>query len=220
MMIKLYRISAVENERVVKILSKLFSENYGVYNTSGEPIMLSPRMWEQKFSIDSVIVAVGTGILNWEYEDVLGYCTFRNYAAPNTQHHNTAITSLCVKRQYRRNRVATYMIDDIVNSISPGSLLSVATRNPVVLDLIALRPDMELIQPPLEDGSGIIINAKFSYIYNCYFNETFTQIMSDFPVRQEIDGPMMEEKLDFWKNTLGELEYPGNEWIIICKKGN
>ena len=44
--------------------------------------------------------------------------------------------------------------------------------------------------------------------------------MSDFPVRQEIDGPMMEEKLDFWKNTLGELEYPGNEWIIICKKGN
>lgn len=217
-MIKLYRISAVENEKVVKILSKLFSENYGIYDTSGEPVMLSPRMWEQRHLKDNAIVAVGTGILNWEYEDVLGYCVFRNYTAPNLQHH-TAITSLCVKKQYRRNKIATYMIDDIVNSISPGSLLSVATRNPVVLDLIALRPDMELIQPPLEDGSGII-DANFSYIYGYYFNETFTQIMADFPVRQEIDSPMMKEKLDFWKNTLGELEYPGNEWIIICKKGN
>lgn len=217
-MIKLYRISAIENEGVVKILSKLFSENYGVYDTSGEPVMLSPRMWEQRHLKDNVIVAVGTGNSNWEYEDVLGYCVFRNYIAPNLQHH-TAIISLCVKKQYRRNKIATYMIDDIVNSISPGSLLSVATRNPVVLDLIALRPGMELIQPPLEDGSGII-DANFSYIYNCYFNETFTQITADFPVRQEIDSPMIKEKLDFWKNTLGELEYPGNEWIIICKKGN
>lgn len=219
MMIKLYGISAVENEKVIKILSKLFSENYGVYDTSGEPVMLSPRMWEQRHLKDNAIVAVGTGIPNWEYEDVLGYCTFRVCIFPNLLQHNTAITSLCVKKQYRRNKIATYMIDDIVNSISPGSLLSVATRNPVVLDLIALQPDMELIQPPLEDGSGII-DANFSYIHNCYFNETFTQIMANFPVRQEIDSPMMKEKLDFWRNALGELEYPGNEWIIICKKGN
>lgn len=217
-MIKLYRISAVENEGVVKILSKLFSENYGVYDTSEEPVMFSPRMWEQRFSLDDAIIAVGTENPKWEYNDVLGYCTFRpkNYA---DLQHLTAITSLCVKRQYRRNRIATYIIDDIVNFISPGGLLSVATRNPVVLDLIALRPDMELIQLPPEDGSGII-DANFSYIYSCYFNETFTQITADFPVRQEIDSPMMKEKLDFWKNTLGELEYPGNEWIIICKKGN
>ena len=114
-MIKLYEISAVENEKVIKILSKLFSENYGVYDTSGEPVMLSPRMWEQRHLKDYAIVAVGTGILNWEYEDVLGYCVFRNYTAPNLQHH-TAITSLCVKKQYRRNKIATYMIDDIVNS--------------------------------------------------------------------------------------------------------
>lgn len=217
MMIKLYRISAVENENVIKALSKLFSENYGVYDTTGEPTRMSSRMWKLRHSNDDAIVAVGTENSNWE-NDVLGYCTFRTYFGPSLQ-HQTAITSLCVRKQYRRNKIATYMIDDIVNFISPGSLLSVATRNPVVLDLIALRPDMELIQPPSEDGLGII-DTNFSYIYGYYFNKTFTQIMANFPVRQEIDGPMMKEKLDFWKNTLGELEYPGNEWIIICKKGN
>lgn len=107
------------SDEIIAVLSNLFSENYGIWETTGKRVKLSSSRFKELHQLDTVVYMLS------EENEILGFMT---YGPENL------INCLVVKEKYRRKQVASTLVEWLYfYSKEP---ISIITRNPISVHIL------------------------------------------------------------------------------------
>lgn len=210
----------VIDEGILKDICKLYSENYGCWADTGNRITITPRKFLNIHKHEKVYYA--------SYNDgtILGF-----FSVLTKKHNIKIITSECVKKECRDQRVATLLLEYILQGIHQYGLWKIGcvTPNPIMLLTLETHPSLNYIDLESEVSSDVDFGIQLSIFIDEYRRKSYNLMSMVYKKADEVDYkkintgfvpeiPNSEIKdglLKFYQNLMGKLE-PGEEWILFC----
>ena len=101
------------------MLSNLFSENYGIWETTGKRVKLSSSRFKELHQLDTVVYMLSPE------DDILGFLTYDETGL---------INCLVVREDYRRKQIASTLVEWMY--LYSNNPVSIITRNPISIHIL------------------------------------------------------------------------------------
>lgn len=211
-----------ESDEYLRDICNLYSEDYGVWESTGRKIKLTPRKFISLHKGESVYFARLP-----KSDEILGF-----FSVQTRKGNLKVITSGCVKKSYRNKKVATSILKYLLSTLGPYTTwrIGVVSPNPVFLLTLETYPDLEYIDLENEVRDDVNFGIQLSIFIDEFRRKSY----SAQSISYEKSGDIMFKKINtgfiptipeseihdglkkFYENLMGELR-PGEEWILFTK---